>query len=133
MTGSRRDEVEANLQRAHASLASAKMLVGAGHSDDAASRAYYAAFHAATALLVHEGLDFSKHSAVISAIHRRFVKPGQLDRDIGKSLNWLFDLRSIGDYGEVQHVPLQQADEAVAAAERFVAAVEKLLGGARAT
>jgi uncharacterized protein (UPF0332 family) len=109
------------------------MLAGAGHSDDAASRAYYAAFHAATALLVHEGLDFSKHSSVISAIHQRFVKPGRLDKDLGKSLNWLFDLRSIGDYGEVQHVPLKQADEAVVTAERFVAAVEKLLRGPSAT
>ncbi|MBN1899928.1 HEPN domain-containing protein [Candidatus Sumerlaeota bacterium] len=42
--------------------------------DFAASRAYYTAFYCATAVLLNDGLDFSKHSGVIASIHQRFVK-----------------------------------------------------------
>jgi len=52
-----------------------------------ASRAYYAAFYAATAALLCEELEFSKHSGVIAFIHREFVKTRRLDRRHGKNLN----------------------------------------------
>jgi hypothetical protein len=44
-------------------LASASALVEIGDPDSAASRAYYAAFHAVSALFAHEGQLFRKHEA----------------------------------------------------------------------
>ena len=41
--------------------------------DSAASRAYYAAFHALTAFFALRGQTFSKHSAIRAALHRNFV------------------------------------------------------------
>lgn len=126
MNDPREREVEANLARAQSSLAAARVLLDAGHPDEAASRAYYAAFYAATAALLREGLDFGKHSGVIAAVHQRFVKTGRLEKSHGRSLNWLFELRSIGDCGETQHVPREEAERALAAAADFAAAVRKL-------
>lgn len=65
-----KQEITANLQRAEISIKAAKDLVRGDYFDFAASRAYYAVFYAATALLVNNGLQFRKHSAVIAAIHR---------------------------------------------------------------
>lgn len=98
-----------------------------GYHDYAASRAYYAAFYAATSLVLKEGLGFRKHSGVIAAVHQRFVRTGRLDRDTGKDLNWLFELRSIGDYGETRHVPQEDAVRAIDTADRFCRAVRALL------
>ena len=55
-------EIQANLQRAKQAVEAAKKLLSDGYYDFAASRAYYATFYAATALLLKEGMEFSKHS-----------------------------------------------------------------------
>jgi len=57
----------------------------------------------------------SKHSAVIASIHQRFVKTGKLDKEQGKALNWLFELRSVGDYGGTAHVSRQEVEQAIQA------------------
>lgn len=121
------EEIAANLERAEASIRAAKDLVVGGYDDFAASRAYYAAFYAATAILLCEELEFSKHSGVIAFIHREFVKTGKLDKKYGKDLNWLFELRGVGDYGAVIHVSRHYAEKAISVAEEFLKAMERLI------
>jgi len=120
-------EIAANLARAEQSLLAARQLAAGGYDDFAASRAYYAAFYAATAALLAEGAEFSKHTGVIAFIHKQFVKTGRLSKEQGKTLNWLFELRSIGDYGGMVHVSSEQVEAAVQSAEEFVAAIRALL------
>ncbi len=124
-------EIQSNLERAHQAIEAAGKLLSDGYCDFAASRAYYAAFYAATALLLNEGMEFSKHSGVIAAIHKRFVKTEKLEKQFGKDLNWLFELRSIGDYGVTIHVPEQEAKQSIEAARRFVQAVQSILQEAK--
>ena len=97
-------EIAANLERAETNIQAAKELFDKGYYDIAASRAYYSAFYAANALLLNENLDTTKHSGVIALIHQHFVRTGKLDKEQGKNLNWLFELRSVGDYGVSVHV-----------------------------
>jgi uncharacterized protein (UPF0332 family) len=120
-------EIAANWERAERSLQAAQDLATKGYYDIAASRAYYAAFHAATAVLLCEGLAFSKHSGVIAAVHQHLVKSGRLDQQQGKALNLLFELRGVGDYGATVHVSEIQAIQAIRVAAEFLHAVEPLL------
>ncbi len=121
-------EIEANLRRAEQSVEAARLLLAQGYPDFAASRAYYAAFYAATAALLHEGFAFGTHGSVLSSFHREFVKTGKMDIKYGKNLNRLYELRNVGDYGETRHVPIHEADHATTDAETFVETVKKLLG-----
>lgn len=121
------DEIVANLERAEQSIKAARQLASGSFYDFAASRAYYAAFYAATALLLHEGLEFGKHSGVIASIHQRFVKTGKLDKEQGKALNWLFELRGVGDYGVNAHVSREQFEQAIEAAVKFLEGIKPLL------
>ena len=121
------NEIAANLQRANVSLQAARDMIEKGYYDIAASRAYYAAFYAASALLLKEDIDTSKHSGVIASIHRLFVKEGKLDKEQGKNLNWLFELRGVGDYGVSEHVSSGEAYKAVKVAEEFLASTRKIL------
>jgi len=121
------DEISANLERSEQSVQAARQLASGGYYDFAASRAYYAAFYAATAILLSEGLELSKHSAVIASIHQRFVKTGKLSKEQGKTLNWLFELRSVGDYGGTAHVSRQQVEQAIQSAGEFLSAIKSLL------
>jgi uncharacterized protein (UPF0332 family) len=120
-------EIAANLQRAEASIQAAKELASKSHYDFVASRAYYAAFYASTALLLSKELEFSRHSGVIASIHQRFVKTGKLDKRHGKDLNWLFELRGVGDYGATIHVSQQDAVRAIEIAEDFLGATKLLI------
>lgn len=121
------EEIAANLERAEASIQAAKDLAEGAYYDFVASRAYYAAFYAATAVLLCEELEFSKHSGVIAFIHREFIRTGKLDKRYGKNLNWLFELRSVGDYGAMVHVSRQDAEKAIKVAEEFLRAIEGLI------
>ncbi|MBN1937087.1 MAG: HEPN domain-containing protein, partial [Anaerolineae bacterium] len=62
-----RQEIQELLHKAHQSLQVAELLNKEGHLDFAVSRAYYAMFYAAQALLLRHGLSFSGHAAVIGA------------------------------------------------------------------
>lgn len=122
-----KQEIAANLERAEKSIQAAKELAASGFYDFAASRAYYAAFYAATAALLNEGMEFSRHSGVIASIHQRLVKTGKLDMEQGKELNWLFELRNVGDYGVTIHVSQQDAERAIRFAENFLRVIKSLL------
>lgn len=117
MTSRFAHEIRANLERAEQSIHAARQLASGGYFDFAASRAYYGAFYAATAALLNEGVESTRHSSVIASIHQRFVRTGKLEKEHGKVLNWLFELRSVGDYGATAHVSQEEAEQAIKAAE----------------
>jgi uncharacterized protein (UPF0332 family) len=121
------EEIAANIQRAKTSIQAAKDMLEKEYFDIAASRAYYAAFYAASALLLKNGTDTNKHSGVIALIHQLFVKTGRLDKEHGKNLNWLFELRGIGDYGMSEHVSAGEAYKSIKVAEDFLKAALKIL------
>ena len=121
------DEISSNLERADTNLQVARELLEKEYYDVSASRAYYAAFYAASALLLNEGMDTSKHSGVIALIHQHFVKNGKLSKEQGRNLNWLFELRSVGDYGVSLHVAQMDAQRAIDIADDFFVAVKTLL------
>ncbi len=91
--------------------------------DAAASRAYYSAFYAVSALFALEGKEFVKHSAVHAAVHRDLVKSGRWPADIGKDYSRLLRLRETGDYGGGRHVQESEARAAVSDAKRIRDAV----------
>jgi len=121
-------EISSNLERVETNLKAAKDLVDKEYFDIAAARAYYAAFYAASALLLSQGIDTNKHSGVIALIHQYFVKTGKLDKDQGKNLNWLFEIRGVGDYGVSVHVASGEAYLSINIAEKFLNSVKQILG-----
>ena len=95
--------------------------------DFAASRAYYAMFYMAEALLLHNRLAFSKHSAVIAAFGKHFVKPGHLPAWLHDALRTAFDERNIGDYDFALPYPREKAEALLAKARDFLEAIESYL------
>ncbi len=120
------EEAAVCMERARQSLKAAQTLCEAGLFDDSASRAYYAVFHAATAVFMLRGMAFKKHGGVIGAVHKELVHEGLIDVEAGKWLAWLFELRSVGDYGEIIHVDATQAELALARARSLVEAFQRL-------
>ena len=68
------EEIDKLIEKAKRSVEAAKRLLDSGDYDFSVSRAYYAMFYCA--LLLTKDLSFSKHSAVIAAFGKHFVKTG---------------------------------------------------------
>jgi uncharacterized protein (UPF0332 family) len=115
-------------ERAGNALESAKLLLESD-ADASASRAYYAAFHAVTALFALEGRKFKKHSAVRSAVHRDLVHEGRFTPELGDDFDLLMDLREQGDYGGISRVSSEDARVAVEKAAGILEAVRRACPG----
>ena len=114
--------------KARESIKAAQLLLSGGFPGFAASRAYYAMFYLTQALLEGEGLSFSKHSAVIAAFGQHFVKTGRLPAEFHRYLINAFEARQEGDYSLVPSISPEVAKEHVGRAEKFLVAVENILG-----
>jgi uncharacterized protein (UPF0332 family) len=117
------------LNQARENVRAAKLLLHAGFNSIAASRAYYAMFYTAEALmLAHRNQSFSSHSALIAAFGREFAKTRLLDPRFHSYLIAAQKLRQSSDYGISATVTtdetaqaLQWAQELITAAETFLA------------
>jgi uncharacterized protein (UPF0332 family) len=118
--------VDEGIARARQELAAARLLAGNGFGAQAVSRAYYAAFYAAEAALLHVGETRAKHSGVVSAVARLLVLERRLDERAGRLLRSLFERRSQADY-ELVEVPVDEAQRAFEDAELVVELVERWL------
>jgi len=76
MTSERAVLVRYRLERARESLAEARLLLQAGHTNTFVNRLYYACFYAASAALLAEGKSATTHSGLRTLFHQGLVKPG---------------------------------------------------------
>lgn len=121
------ETVRGLLNKAAQSIDAAKVLLADGYSDFTASRAYYAMFYAVEALLLDRDISFSKHSAVIAAFGKEFVKAGIFDSRFHRYILNAFDLRNAGDYGSIHAVSAENASQTIKEAGELLAEIERYL------
>jgi uncharacterized protein (UPF0332 family) len=121
------EDQEELLLKAQQSLAAAQLLLGNDYTDFAASRAYYAMFYAAEALLERDGLSFSSHIGVISAFGREFARTKRVPAKFHRYLIEAQNLRTTGDYGQFNAVDQAQASNIVEQSREFLAMVQSLI------
>ncbi len=119
-----RDFAASEWKRALCSLETAKRNARRD-PDSAASRAYYAAFHALTALFALRGQTFTKHSALRAALHRDLIRPGEWSADLGEDFELLSSLRHRGDYGGMLQVSKKSAQLSLKSAAAIIDTVER--------
>ncbi|OGV69330.1 MAG: hypothetical protein A3K19_18750 [Lentisphaerae bacterium RIFOXYB12_FULL_65_16] len=115
------------LAKADEMLSSAERAVEARAHGDAASRAYYAVFHALSAVLATRGLSYSSHSQTLGAFNREFVKTGAFAPETSRQLQRLFEDRQIADYDWKRHVDQDTARRDVADAAALVAGCKRFI------
>lgn len=115
------------LEKADETLAAVPVLVREGFYSSAVNRLYYACFYAVTALLLRDGKQFSKHSAVLSEFNRHYVKEGKVDVQWSRFLKDLFQARQESDY--LPTINFQEADvqQRLEKAQHFVTVIHELL------
>jgi uncharacterized protein (UPF0332 family) len=103
----------------------ARAAVETGAFSAAVSLAYYAMLNAARAALSEEDLYSKTHSGAWHLFRETFVHTGRFDASLASRAGRTRELRLGADY-EAQPVAPADAEDAVALAEEFVAAIEAL-------
>ncbi len=123
----RSDKVTKAMARAEETLREMEALFQRGLYNGAVDRAYYAAFHAAAAALLTKGLEFARHSAVISHFGKEFAKTGRLDPKHHQALIEAFNLRQKADYDYTVKIEREAAERVTTGCRELVEAVQGYL------
>ncbi|MGL6227073.1 MAG: HEPN domain-containing protein [Thermoguttaceae bacterium] len=99
------------LQRAQECLNEARDLLRDEHYNACVSRSYYAIFNALRAVMSQDGVDFKKHSAVISYFQKTYVKSGVFHPEISDMIYEAFSGRHESDYDDFYDVTLEKAKQ----------------------
>lgn len=115
------------IAKAKAAVSEAQLLLVAGYTDGACSRAYYAMFDAAHAALFSLGIEgvtapIKSHSMLVSRFGQHVVLAGHLPATHGEAINKAQRFRQVADYSG-DPVSIENAEWVVGEAAAFVAAV----------
>jgi uncharacterized protein (UPF0332 family) len=115
------------LQRAKETMGEAKGNIQMAYWRIAVNRLYYACYYATTALLIQHNHTAHTHTGVISQFGLHFIAAGIIDKEEGKILKQLFNLRQSGDYDDWFEISEKDVLPLLAPAEAFIATIESLI------
>lgn len=118
-------EIDSIFQKAVQSITGAEVLLEKNLPGFSASRAYYAMFYIAEALLASRGLSFSKHSAVIAAFGQHFTKSGLVNSKFHEYLIQASADRNVGDYAFGNEIGAEEAELHIKRAREFLEAARQ--------
>lgn len=94
----RRIIVELEIERAEKITEQFETLREQKFWDTLVNRMYYAAFHAVSALLIHNTLHVHTHRGALNIFNKEFVRTGEFTMEEGHLFSKLEGLRERGDY-----------------------------------
>lgn len=115
------------LKEAYDSLQVAKDCLPKGFYKDSINRSYYSAFYAVKAVLAISKVDFKRHKDAIGYFNKEYVASGIFEREIGKRLGTLKQLREKSDYDDFYIASKEQAEEQIYSASVILEQVDKYL------
>lgn len=114
------------LEAARRRLAAAEVAVGEDPST-ALSAAYYAMLYGARAALSERGASAKTHRGTWHEFRVMFVEDGTIDAELAAEAQKLQPEREQADY-DAWSAPAEEAQRAIALADRFLTAIEALFG-----
>jgi uncharacterized protein (UPF0332 family) len=120
-------EIRLLIEKAGKSILAAQRLAEKGFGEFAVSRAYYAMFYCAEALLLSRGLTFSKHSGIISAFGKEFIKTKELPEELHAYILDAFKDRQKADYEAGIEFSEREVKEIIQRANNFLKQTKQFL------
>jgi len=115
------------LDTAKRNLNSSESLISIEDYQSSINRSYYAVFHSMRAVLALNGLDYKKHSTVISKFRELYIKTSVFDEELSKIIKMLFTIRGEADYEDFFVISKEETKEQLENARKFYNAIETYL------
>lgn len=120
------DPITLLLRKSQKYLRSAAVLLEMEDYDSTVSRAYFAMFYAAQALVKRRGIRLAAGQSLRDAFVAHFVETGTLPPRAAQALEEGFRMMELGDFAHTFGVSGPQAEAMLAEAEAFVNSVSVL-------
>lgn len=118
------DLAKYRLDSAKSELQSARILYDASQLKGANNRAYYAIFHAVSAIHALDGNAYKRHKDALANFNKKYVKTEIFSRSLGRRIAEAEEIRHASDYDDFYIATKEEAAEQIATAEEFIAVVE---------
>lgn len=123
--GSKFDLMKYRMESAKSDLKSAKILIEAEAYRAANNRAYYAIFHAISAMHALDGKAYKRHKDALGSFNREYVKTEIFPREIGKKISRAEEIRHASDYDDFYIATREKSEEQIETAEELIKMVEE--------
>jgi uncharacterized protein (UPF0332 family) len=120
-------QILVNLEKEKAlnTFAEMNVLQQAGLWNNIANRLYYAAFHAVSALLIHDHHNVGSHQGAVIMLHQYYVKTGMLSKEEGAFYSQLQTLREKSEYNCTYNATESDTVPRIEQTKQFI---DKILG-----
>ena len=115
------------LEKAERKLKAAEKLHENDMYEDAVSRAYYAMYHAAMALLLTKDISPRTHSGMLTMLSLHFVKSGEMQEEYFQMISKDKELRENGDYEPFFEGTSEEAMLVINDAHKFIEKAKEIL------
>lgn len=112
-------------EKALSTFSEMSVLQQAGLWNNIANRLYYAAFHAVSALLIHDHHNIGSHQGAVIILHQHYVKTGILSKEDGAFYSQLQTLREKSDYNCTYNATESDTAPRIEQTKQFI---DKILG-----
>jgi len=120
--------VQVRLAKAKDDLATARDDLVHEHCRGAINRAYYTIFYTASAALLWHNVERARHSGIQSSFGEFLIRSGAIEAEYGRIYSRARKMREKHDYDlDAAWPSMEEAEQIVADAERFVTRVERYL------
>jgi len=116
----RRIIVSLEKEKALSTFAEMEVLRQVGLWNNIANRLYYAAFHAVSALLIHDRHNIGTHQGAVIMLHQYYVKTGLLPKEAGAFYSQLQTLREKSDYNCTYNATEEDTAPRIAQTKQFI-------------
>ena len=122
--GDKTDVAKHRLRVAKEDLQAANLLLEANSYRGANNRAYYAIFHAVSAVLAMEGVAFKKHKDTLAYFNKNYVATEIFPRNLGRKIVRAEEIRHESDYDTFYIASKEVTVEQIQTAEQLIELVE---------
>ena len=122
--GDKMDVANHRLRVAEEDLQAANLLLEANSYRGANNRAYYAIFHAVSAVLAMEGVAFKKHKDTLAYFNKNYVATKIFPRNLGRKIVKAEEIRHESDYDTFYIASKEVTIEQIQTAEQLIGLVE---------
>ena len=123
--GNKFDLMKYRVESAKSDLKSAKILIDAEEYRAANNRAYYAIFHAISAIHALDGKAYKRHKDALGSFNREYVKTEVFPREIGRKISRSEEIRHASDYDDFYIATREKSQEQIETAEELIKMVEE--------
>ncbi len=122
--GSIGDLVRYRIETAKSDLKSADILLKEGEYRGSNNRAYYAIYHAISAVHALDGKSYKRHKDTLANFNKDYVKTEIFSKNFGRKIAQAEEIRHASDYDDFFIATEEKAEEQILTAKELIEQIE---------